>query len=128
VAGADRVDDAVADLARRRAGFSPGAVLARQGQPGTDIYLVLDGVVRVERDCEPLAEYGPGALLGERAGLEAGVRTASLVAVTRCQVAGVPGGALDRSALEELSGGHRREEAFGAGRLALAAEGMTISL
>jgi len=47
--------------------------------------------------------------------------------VTRCKVAGVPGGALDRSALEELSGGHRREEAFGAGRLALAAEGMTIS-
>jgi CRP-like cAMP-binding protein len=52
-----------------------GAVLVRQGEPGTDIYLVLDGVVRVERDGEWLAEYGPGALLGERALLEGGTRT-----------------------------------------------------
>src|SRR5262249_53915619 len=36
-----------------------GAALVRQGEPGTDIFLVLDGVVRVERDSERLAEYGP---------------------------------------------------------------------
>jgi hypothetical protein len=44
-----------------------GTTFVRQGQPGIDVYLVLDGVVRVERDGERLAEYGPGALLGERA-------------------------------------------------------------
>ena len=85
--------------------------LARQGQPGTDVYLILDGVIRVERDSERLAEYGPGALLGERARLEGGTRTATLVTVTSCCVAAVDAGQLERSALEELSGGHRREEA-----------------
>ena len=90
--------------------FPAGATLVQQGQPGTDVYLILDGIVRVERDGEPLAEYGPGAMLGERAGLEEGTRTASLVTVTRCKVASVDGAQFERTALEELSGGHRREE------------------
>ena len=88
-----------------------GTTLVRQGQPGTDVYLILDGVLRVERDGEPLAEYGPGAMLGERSGLESGTRTASLVAVTACKVAAVDGAMLDRSSLAELSAGHRREDA-----------------
>jgi len=75
------------------------------------VFLVLDGVVRVERGGEVLAEYGPGAMLGERAHLEGGVRTSSLVAVTSCRVAAVDAGQFDRSALEELAGGHRREDA-----------------
>jgi len=87
------------------------SVLVRQGEPGSELYLVLDGVIRVERDGEWLAEYGPGALLGERAFLEGGERTSTLVAVTPCRVASVEAGQFDRSALEELSGGHRREDA-----------------
>jgi CRP-like cAMP-binding protein len=86
-------------------------VIAAQGEPGRDAYLVLDGIVRVDHDGEPLAEYGPGALLGERAHLEGGTRTATLVAVTACRVAAADAALLDRSALEELAGGHRREEA-----------------
>ena len=88
-----------------------GDVLVRQGEPGAEVYLVLDGVIRVERDGERLAEYGPGALLGERAHLEGGIRTSTLVAVTPCRVASVDAGQFDRSDLEELSGGHRREDA-----------------
>jgi Cyclic nucleotide-binding domain len=88
-----------------------GAVLVRQGEPGTDVYLVLDGVIRVEREGEWLAEYGPGALLGERAHLEGGTRTSTLVAVTACRVASVDASQFDWSALMELSGGHRREDA-----------------
>jgi Cyclic nucleotide-binding domain len=94
-----------------------GDVLVRQGEPGADIYLLLDGVLRVERDGERLAEYGPGAMLGERAHLEGGTRTSTLAAVTDCRVAAVDAAQLDRSALEELSGGHRREDgAAGAGQ------------
>ncbi len=88
-----------------------GDVLVRQGEPGADIFLLLDGVIRVEHDGERLAEYGPGAMLGERAHLEGGTRTSTLVAVTACRVASVDAAHLDRAALEELSGGHRREEA-----------------
>ena len=58
----------------------------------------------------PLAELGPGALLGERAVLEGGRRTASLVAVTACKVAVASAADIDREALRELSEGHRREE------------------
>jgi len=86
-------------------------VLVSQGEPGADIYLVLDGVLRVEHDGERLAEYGPGAMLGERAHLEGGVRTSTLVAVTACRVASVDASQLDRESLEELAGGHRREDA-----------------
>jgi hypothetical protein len=88
-----------------------GDLLVGQGQPGTDVYLVLDGVIRVDRDSQRLAEYGPGALLGERAYLEGGVRTSTLTAVTPCRVASVPADQFDRSALTELSGDHRREDA-----------------
>jgi hypothetical protein len=87
-----------------------GTILVRQGEEGSEVYLVLDGVLRVEVNGERLAEYGPGALLGERAHLERGARTSSLVAVTACRVASVPAEGLDRSALEELSTGHHRED------------------
>jgi hypothetical protein len=95
----------------RIAKLPAGQVLVRQGEPGTDVYLVLDGVIRVEREGEWLAEYGPGAMLGERAHLEGGTRTSTLVAVTACRVASVAATQFDRSALTELSGGHRREDA-----------------
>lgn len=89
--------------------FKDGATIVRQGDKGDDVFLVLDGVIRIEHDGERLAEYGPGAMLGERAALESGVRTSTLVAVTPCRVASVPAAALDRADLVELSGGHRRE-------------------
>jgi hypothetical protein len=94
----------------RIARLPAGTTLVQQGQPETDVYLVLDGVIGVERDGERLAEYGPGALLGERAHLDEGTRTSTLVAVTPCRVAAVGASQLNRSALEQLSGGHRRED------------------
>ena len=90
--------------------LEPGAELVRQGDVGQDVYLILDGVIRVEHDGERLAEYGPGAMLGERAALEGGTRTSTLAAVTKCRVAAVPAVQLSRSDLAELATGHRREE------------------
>jgi CRP-like cAMP-binding protein len=87
-----------------------GDTLVRQGEAGSDLYLVLDGVIRVDRDGEQLAEYGPGALLGERSHLGGGTRTSTLIAVTPCRVASVPAAQLDVEALTELASGHRREE------------------
>jgi hypothetical protein len=87
-----------------------GTSLVRQGEKGSDVFLVLDGVLRIDVDGQRLAEYGPGALLGERAHLEGGVRTSSIVAVTKSRVASVPAESLDRSSLEQLASGHRRED------------------
>lgn len=86
-----------------------GEVLVRQGEAGEEMYLLLDGVLAVDVDGDSLAEIGPGAVLGERALLEGGVRTATLTATTRCRVAAVSAHELGRQALEELAVGHRRE-------------------
>jgi hypothetical protein len=88
-----------------------GKVLAEQGTVGDELYLLLNGVLVVEVDGKPLAELGPGAVLGERAALEGGVRTATLRAVTDCKVAAVSAAAVDQHALVELADEHRREEA-----------------
>ena len=87
-----------------------GATLVEQGEEGNELFLLLDGVLRVEVNGERLAEIGPGALLGERALLEGGRRTSTLRAVTPCKVAVAPADALDRDALAEVSRGHRRED------------------
>ena len=87
-----------------------GATLTEQGQPGDELYLLLDGILTVEVDGQTVAEAGPGAILGQRAALEGGARTATLRAATPVRVAVATADQLDRQALLELSEGHRREE------------------
>jgi hypothetical protein len=86
-----------------------GATLTEQGDQGDGLYLLLDGVLAVEVDGEPLTEVGPGAILGERALLEGSARTSTLRAVTRARVAVADADQLDRAALAEISRHHRRE-------------------
>jgi len=90
-----------------------GDVITEQGAAEDDIYLVLDGVVRIEVDGERLAEYGPGSMHGERAVLEGGNRTSTIRAVTACKLAVASADRIDRDALAQLSSGHRREEQRG---------------
>jgi Cyclic nucleotide-binding domain len=87
-----------------------GAALTRQGDPGDELFLLLDGIVSVDVDGQPLGEVGPGAILGERALLEGGRRTSTLTAVTPVRVAAAPGEAVDLDRLRELSRSHRRED------------------
>jgi Cyclic nucleotide-binding domain len=81
--------------------------LVEQGVPGDELYLVLDGVLGVEVDGEEVAEIGPGAIVGEKALLEGGTRTATLTARTRCRIAVIPGELVDRQELEELAATRR---------------------
>jgi hypothetical protein len=90
--------------------LAAGAELARQGEPGGELYLLLDGVLAVAVDGTVVTELGPGAVLGERALLEGGTRTATLTAVTPVRVAEAAGDAVDTAALARLAAGHRREE------------------
>ena len=83
--------------------------LTEQGDEGDELYLLLDGVLAVEIDGDTVAEIGPGAILGERAIVEGGKRTATLRAVTPAKVVTADAEDIDPSALEELAGGRARE-------------------
>ena len=84
--------------------------LVEQGDSGNELYLLIDGVLAAEVDGETVAEIGPGAILGERAVVEGGKRTATLRAVTPAKVVSVPADQVEPAALEELAGARRREE------------------
>jgi len=90
--------------------IAEGTNLVRQGEPGTEVFLILDGIFVVEVDDEQVAEIGPGAVVGERSGLVNGTRTATLWARTPGRVASVPHDALDPQALGSLAAAHHREE------------------
>ena len=91
-----------------------GTVLAEQGQPGLEIYLLLDGLVAVSVDGTELAELGPGAIMGERGVvLEHGLRTATLRAATDCVLAVTDAASVDRERLQELERLHHREDTGG---------------
>lgn len=87
-----------------------GGVLMEQGAAGDELFLVLDGVFVIEVDGQRVAEVGPGTVIGERAILEGGRRSATVRALTECRVAVATGEQIERAALERLASGHRRED------------------
>jgi len=89
--------------------IAEGETLVRQDEPGTEVYLILDGMFTVDVDEQTVGEIGPGAVVGERAGLRNGRRTATLWARTPGRVAAVPADALDPEALGSLAAEHHRE-------------------
>jgi hypothetical protein len=86
-----------------------GETLVEQDDPGSALFLVLDGMLDVDVDGEVVAEVGPGAILGVRAALEGGMRTSTLRAATRCRVVVIPQSELDQSELAAIASGQRRE-------------------
>ena len=87
-----------------------GDVVVQQGEKATSVLVLLDGVLAVEVDGREVAELGPGAVVGERAGLEGGVRTATLRCTTPVRVAVASADGVDRQRLLDLAAGHRRED------------------
>ena len=66
--------------------FPADHVIARQGEIGTGLFVIIDGSVRVVRDAEELARLGPGDFFGEMSVIDGLPRVAGVVAVTpaRC--------------------------------------------
>lgn len=94
----------------RPAKIRAGSTIFAEGEPGDEIVLLLDGMVEVEAGGTALAELGPGAVLGERAALEQGRRTATVRALTDCRIVSYPAAALPAEDLRELATFHRRED------------------
>ena len=70
----------------------------------TRLYLMLDGVFKIEVDGDRVAEVGPGAVVGERATLEGGRRSAAVRALTNCRVAVATGEQIERAAVDGWRG------------------------
>ena len=76
-----------AHAARR---FDPDQMIFSRGDPGRDIYLVIEGRIRLSilsSDGRELsfAHAGPGNVFGEIATLDGGERTAGATAISRCR-------------------------------------------
>lgn len=59
-----------------------GRLLTRQGEPGRDVMLILEGSADVLRDGTKVAELGPGDFFGELAVLSGAPRTADVIATS----------------------------------------------
>jgi CRP-like cAMP-binding protein len=86
-----------------------GTTIMAEEEAADSIVLVLDGLVQVEVGGTALAELGPGAVLGERASLEQGRRTATIRALTDCRIVSYLAADLSARDLAELATGHHRE-------------------
>ena len=62
--------------------FPAGQVIVREGDPGSEFYVVVEGTTRVTADGQDVADIGPGSFFGEMALLDGGDRVASVTAIT----------------------------------------------
>jgi CRP/FNR family cyclic AMP-dependent transcriptional regulator len=79
----------------RRVDFDPDQMIFSRGDPGREIYLVLEGRIRLSilsSDGRELsfAHAGPGSIFGEIATLDGGERTAGATAISRVQAMALP--------------------------------------
>jgi flavin reductase (DIM6/NTAB) family NADH-FMN oxidoreductase RutF len=63
--------------------FEAGELVVREGDPGDELFVVLDGEARVERKGTPLATFRAGEFFGEIAVFDGRPRSADVVAATR---------------------------------------------
>jgi flavin reductase (DIM6/NTAB) family NADH-FMN oxidoreductase RutF len=79
--------------------YGAGEAIVRAGDPGDELYVVLEGSVRVDREGQPVRALAAGELFGEIAVLDGGRRTADVVATTDTRCLAVPRDVI-RAALE----------------------------
>jgi CRP/FNR family cyclic AMP-dependent transcriptional regulator len=81
----ERSLQAIALLARER-DTAAGEVLMREGDPGDDFIVIVEGTVHVEQAGTPLRSMLAGGFLGEVALVEHAPRTATATGVTACRL------------------------------------------
>jgi flavin reductase (DIM6/NTAB) family NADH-FMN oxidoreductase RutF len=62
--------------------FEPGEFIVREGDPGDELFVILEGEARVERNGNRLATFGQGEFFGEISVFDGRVRSADVLAAT----------------------------------------------
>ena len=70
--------------------FPQGHRIFEQGQPGTDLYLVISGAVDIVQNGTTIVTLGPGSNFGEMAMLDEPLRSASAVCAEACELMVIP--------------------------------------
>ncbi|MBI2945466.1 MAG: hydrogenase maturation protease [Candidatus Wallbacteria bacterium] len=63
--------------------FLPDQVLMREGDPGNEAFVILEGTVSVVRSRQEVVQRGPGDCLGELALIDSSPRSATVTAISR---------------------------------------------
>ena len=75
----------IASLAHVRPAAA-GSVIIKQGDPGDQFFVVLDGTAQVTIDGDVVEDIGPGAFFGEMALIDGGERSATVTATSLAQL------------------------------------------
>ncbi len=67
-----------------------GTIICEQGQPGTELYLVIAGTIEIVKNGHTIATLGPGSSFGEMAMLDEPMRSATAIAAEDCELMVIP--------------------------------------
>jgi CRP/FNR family cyclic AMP-dependent transcriptional regulator len=77
--------------ASKEVSHKQGTVIAREGERGIGLFLILDGQCKVTIGGKTKARLGPGDFFGEVALLDGGPRTATVTALSPVRLVGITG-------------------------------------
>jgi len=89
--GCSKREIAIINRAAKEVSHRGGTVIAREGERGIGLFLILEGTCSVTIGGKPKAMLGPGDFFGEVALLDGGPRTATVTAMTPVRLVGITG-------------------------------------
>lgn len=116
--GCSKREIAIIARAAKEVSHRGGTVIAREGERGIGLFLILEGKCSVTIGGKPKAMLGPGDFFGEVALLDGGPRTATVTAMAPVRLVGITGWVFRGLLMEHPSIALRTLEAV-AGRLRL---------